>query len=75
MYAQNPYVSSESAVFSLGSPMVDLELITEEKCEPKEGGGVISVSLPVVAPATEIEVSAGVAFWLTQYSTTLYEQM
>ena len=75
MYAQNPYVSSESAVFSLGSPMVDLELSTEEKCEPKEGGGVISVSLPVVAPATEIEVSAGVAFWLTQYSTTLYEQM
>ena len=74
MYAQNPYLSSESAVFSLGSPMVDLELSTEEKCEPKEGAGIISVSLPVVAPATEIEVS-GVAFRLALYFTTLQEQM
>ena len=58
MYAKNPYVSSESSVFSLGSPMVDVGLSTEEKCEPIEGAGVISVSLPMVAPAREIEVSA-----------------
>ena len=57
MYAKNPYVSSKSAVFSLGSPMVDIGLSTEEKCEPTEGTGVIYVTLPVVAPVTEIEVS------------------